>query len=95
MRFKLITPSQSEVWDSPQNAGFKQAEIVGLLDGLRAHGHDYELVDGDALTGQERSDLYGQAFAALARAGNRYRIRQVFGSRRRGGGEHIGKGCRR
>lgn len=40
----------------------------------------------------ERSDLYRQAFSALARAGNRYRIRQVFGSRRHGGGDHLGSG---
>jgi hypothetical protein len=92
MHFKLVAPTQSEVFSSPQNGGFDQAAIVDLLDGLRAKGHDYEFLDGDAFSDQERSDLYGEAFAALARAGNRYRIRQVFGSRRRGGGEHLGKG---
>jgi hypothetical protein len=88
--FKLICPSTSEVWDTPANAGFDRAAIVARLDALRVGGHDYELIDGDVLSDQERSDLYGQALSALARAGNRYRIRQVFGSRRHGGGDHLG-----
>jgi hypothetical protein len=92
VRFKLICPTMNEVWDTPANAGFDRAAIVARLDALRAGGHDYELIDGDALTDQERSDLYGQAFSALARADNRYRIRQVFGSRRHGGGDHLGTG---
>jgi len=92
VRFKLICPSVSEVWATPANAGFDRAAIVAQLDALRAGGHDYELIDGDALSDQERSDLYWQAFGALARVGNRYRIRQVFGSRRHGGGDHLGSG---
>lgn len=92
VRYRLICPSRSEVWDTPANAGFDRAAIIARLDALRAAGHDYELIDGEALTGQERSDLYGQAFGALAHAGGRYRIRQVFGSRRHGGGDHFGFG---
>ena len=91
VRFKLICPTIA-VWDTPANAGFDRAAIVARLDALRAGGHDYELIVGAALSDQERSDLYGQAFGALARAGNRYRIRQVFGSRRQGGGDHLGSG---
>lgn len=45
-----------------------------------------------AIDDDERSALYGEAFAALAHAGNRYRIRQVFGSRRHGGGDNLGAG---
>jgi hypothetical protein len=92
VHFKLICPSTSEAWDTPANTGFDRAAIVARLDALRAGGHDYELIDGDTLSNQERSDLYGQAFSALARTDNRYRIRQVFGSRRRGGGDHLGSG---
>jgi hypothetical protein len=36
--------------------------------------------------------VYGQAVRGLAHAGNRYGIRQVVGSRRHGGGDHLGKG---
>ena len=90
VRFKLICPNTSEVWDTPANAGFDRSAIVARLDALRAGGHDYELIDGDALSDQERSGLYEQTFSALARTGNRYRIRQVFGSRRHGGGDHLG-----
>ena len=92
MHFKLIAPTRSEVWASPQNDGFERETIIRRLEELHANGHDYELIDGDALSGQERSELYGQAFQALAHAGNRYRIRQVFGSRRHGGGDHLGSG---
>jgi hypothetical protein len=84
VHFKLISPSSGEVWDTPANAGFDRAAIVARLDALRADGHEYELINGDALSNQERSDLYGQASSAVARAGNRYRIRQVFSSRRHG-----------
>jgi hypothetical protein len=92
VRLKLICPSTSEVWDTPANAGFDRAAIVARLDALRTGGHDYELIDGDPLSDQERSDLYGQALIALARTGSHYRIRQVFGSRRHGGGDHLGSG---
>ena len=92
MRFKLISPSTSEVWQQPANAGFEREEILRLLEGLRTRGHDNELVDGDAISAEQRRDLYGEAFLALAHGGNRYRIRQVFGSRRHGGGDHLGLG---
>jgi hypothetical protein len=90
--FKLICPGTSQVWDTPANAGFDRAVITARLDELRAAGHGYELIDGDTLSGQERSDLYGQAFIALAHDGSHYSIRPVFGSRRHGGGEYLGTG---
>ena len=92
MHFKLVCPSNSEVWDQPGNAGFRRDEVVRLLDGLRTRGHDYEIIDGDAINDEQRGELYGQAFSAVAHNGNRYRIRQVYGSRKHGGGEHLGKG---
>ena len=90
MHFKLICPAESQVWDAPANEGFERGEIIRLLDELQARGHDYEVIDGDAISDEERSKLYGEAFSGLARAGNRYRIRQVFGSRRHGGGDGDG-----
>jgi hypothetical protein len=92
MRFVLISPGKAEPWDAPTNAGFEQVVIMARLEKLRADGHDYELVDGEALDAGQRADLYAQALAAVARSGNRYRIRQVFGSRRSGGGDHLGLG---
>jgi hypothetical protein len=90
VRFKLICPSRSEVWQHPENEGFDRAEIVRLLDELPARGHTYEIVDGDALTAQQRSALYGDAMGAVMHGRNRYRIRQVYGSRRHGGGDFLG-----
>lgn len=93
MRLKLICPANRErVFGQPENAGFERGEILRLLDDLRARGHDHEVIDGDVIADEERSALYGEAFAALAHAGNRYRIRQVFGSRRHGGGDNLGAG---
>jgi hypothetical protein len=90
MHFKLICPTQSEVWAQPENEGFERKEIISLLDELQAKGHDYEVIDGDAISDEKRRALYLEAFAALSHAGNRYRIRQVFGSRRHGGGDALG-----
>lgn len=92
MHFKLICPTKSQVWDQPENEGFERDEVIRLLDELRTRGHDCEVVDGDPLSDDERHALYGEAFLAVAHAGNRYRIRQVFGSRRHGGGDHLGTG---
>lgn len=93
MRFKLICPSKSRVWDqAPENEGFKQEDIIRALEGLRARGHDYDVIDGDGISDDERRDFYSQAFLAVARGGDRYRIRQVFGSRRHGGGDFLGTG---
>jgi hypothetical protein len=94
MHLKLICPSQSEVWDTPANAGFKREEILRLLSELAERGQTVEEIDGDALTDRQRSDLYMEAFAAVHDAGRRgehYRIRQVFGSRKHGGGKALGK----
>jgi hypothetical protein len=77
-------------WAQPANEGFEREEIIGLLDGLQAKGHDYEVIDGDSISNEKRQDLYGEAFSALAHAGNRYRIRKVFGSRLHGGGDALG-----
>lgn len=92
MHFKLVCPSRSEVWDQPANDGFDREDVIRRLGELRRSGHDYDLINGDAISADERQSLYGEAFAALAHAGNRYRIRQVFGSRRHGGGDYLGTG---
>src|SRR5207247_411042 len=76
---------------SPQSGG-AQRVVIHSLDELRARGHDYEVIDGDALSDAQRREFYGDAYVALVNNGNRYRIRQVFGSRRHGGGDFLGAG---
>jgi hypothetical protein len=90
MHFKLICPSETQVWDQPENEGFEREKVLRSLDAQRACGDDYEVIDGDAIGDEQRSEFYGQAFVALAHGGNRYKIRQVFGSRRHGGGDFLG-----
>jgi hypothetical protein len=92
MNLVLICPARADPWDTPANAGFDQAAIMARLEELRSDGHDCELLDGEALDDGQRGQLYAQASAAVLRSGNRYRIRQVFGSRRNGGGDHLGSG---
>jgi hypothetical protein len=92
IRLVLIRSSSAEPWDTPANAGFDHAAITTRLGELRARGLECEFIDVEALSDEQRSDLYAQALTAVARAGNRYRIRQVFGSRRDGGGRHLGSG---
>jgi hypothetical protein len=85
MHFKFIRPRDaSEVWDVPANAGFH--EVEGLLDELRARGHTVEIIYGDEIPDEERKRFYGhEAVGAVMSAGNRYSIRQVFGSREHSG----------
>lgn len=76
---------------NPQNEGFERGAILTRLSELSARGHTFEVVDSEKLTPEERAGLYtNEGYAAVARAGNRYRIRQVFGSRRNSGAERFG-----
>jgi hypothetical protein len=96
MHYKLTAPESDQFWvptvvegilTTPQNKGFDREHILRRLDELQADGHTYGVVDGDALTPDERGSLYSrEAFVAVRHAGNRYRIRQAFGSRRHSGG---------
>jgi hypothetical protein len=62
-----------------------------LFSRADTYGHTYKDIDGDALSGDQRSHAYGDAVAAVAHAGNTYSIRTVFGSHAHGGGDHFGK----
>ncbi len=100
MHLKLMAPKSGSFQKSmfehgvlmnPQNDGFDQDAILQRLEELSAQGHTYEVIDSEALTAEQRRHLYfDEAFGAVARAGNRYRIRQVFGSRKHSGAEDIG-----
>jgi hypothetical protein len=101
MHFMLIAPASGQFWEStmtdygvrtnPQNEGSDHEHILRRLNDLKADGHTYEVLDGDALSGEERGSIYiSEACTAVARAGNRYRIRQVFGSRKHIGSDDFG-----
>lgn len=68
------------VLTAPQNEGYEPELISRRLAELRASGHSYEVIDSESLTPEELSHLY--AGEAIPAAGNRYRIRQSFGSRK-------------
>jgi hypothetical protein len=77
-----ISPSQEEA-----NAGLE--EVPGLLEEARRQGIDVEEVDLSMCDEEKRRALYEQAAAAAVRS--RCRIRELFGSRRRGYGPHFGR----
>ena len=77
-----ISPSQEEA-----NAGLE--EVPGLLEEARRQGIDVEEVDLSKQDEEKRRALYEQAAAAAVRS--RCRIRELFGSRRRGYGPHFGR----
>lgn len=77
-RYKLVCPSSDDlVFDVPENEGFSRSEIIRLIEDHTPDG-GFEVVDGSALTPDERETIY--ITEAIAAAGNRYRIRRVFGS---------------
>ncbi len=87
---KLVCSQRGSAWDHSENAGFDRERVIASLASLRARGHSFEVIDGTALTDDERAALYADAFIALTHAGRRYRIRGVYGSQRHGGGEYLG-----
>jgi hypothetical protein len=97
MHFKLLAPGsgnffRSEMTDYGVSTNpLDQKEVLARLAELSSRGHTYEIVDSERLTPESRAALYAsEGFAAVAHAGNSYRIRQVFGSRRNSGAEHFG-----
>ena len=92
MHFKLISPSEpARTFDVPENAGFDRARIVSLLQELEQRSHTFELVDGDALPEEERVRSYFEG-ASVAVRDKTIRVSPVFGSARKGGGPHFGRG---
>jgi hypothetical protein len=89
MRFKLICPPDTaQVWRSnPENEGFDLGDIRALLDELAARGQSYEILD--RLSEDERESMY-ISVAIPTTLGNHYRVSEVFGSARAGGGTHFG-----
>ena len=94
MHHKLIYPTSGAFFvpaesagivTTPQNVGFDPEHVLSRL--RSAAPHTFEALDAEALAPEERSSLYGDAVIA---AGNRYAIRQVFGSRKNSGMHDFG-----
>lgn len=80
---KLIHHSQTQPLASPENEGFDLREIQALLRRLEELGVSGEIVDTLAMSGDELANLYIEA--TLPTAHRKYRVRQVFGSKRHAG----------
>lgn len=90
VHLKLICPSgPAGIYSSPENEGFDRERALALLHAAEAQGDSYEVVFSDDLSDSERERLY--IYEAIPAAGNRMRIRRVFGSNRAGGGPCFGK----
>lgn len=73
------------MFGSPENEGFDREAVIKLL---AEQNVPFEVVGGSDLTDCVREDVY--VSEAIPAAGNRYQIRNVFGSRRHGGGPYFG-----
>jgi hypothetical protein len=87
MYLELYFDPGGQVFDQPENAGF--SEVPGLLENLRQRGIQVDVRNTGEMTEEERQAAYRKAVAVAIKS--KYKIRQVFGSRRRGGGLHFGK----
>lgn len=83
MRLKLIHHSQTQPIASPDNEGFDFREIKTLFQRLEELGVSSEVIDTMTTSDEERIDLYLEATLPTAR--KKYRVRQVFGSKRHAG----------
>lgn len=83
MKLKLVHHSQAGPIASPDNEGFDLREIRALLQRLEELGVPSEIVDTMTKSDEERTDLYLEAI--LPTALKKYRVRQVFGSKRHAG----------
>jgi hypothetical protein len=82
MYFELYYDSTNEILETEENKGFKEA--LELLKKLKEEGKiEIEFIDTSKISDEKRMDVYSKV-AALA-AIQKYRIRQIFGSRRKSG----------
>lgn len=92
MHFVLLCPSdESQIYD--RRDPFRKATILPLLDRLRERGHTNEVIDSNSLSDGIRTALYisWETQAVTAGNGRNYRVRNVFGSNKHGGGSLFGK----
>ena len=85
---KYFFSSDVEPFESPTNDGLE--DVSGLLDQLREQGVPIDQIDVAQLTEKERTKAYFDAVGVSVL--KKYKIRQVFGSRRLSGtsfGKHV------
>ena len=83
MILKLIHHSQTQLLASPDNEGFDLRAIQAILRRLEGLGVAWETVDTMTISDEELTNLYIEATLPTART--KYRVRQVFGSKRHAG----------
>src|SRR3989304_1483507 len=83
MTLKLICHSRTPPLALPENEGFDLGEIRGIFRRLESLGVPWEIVDTLRMPDQQLADLYLEATFPTAR--RKYRVRQVFGSKRHAG----------
>lgn len=85
MKLKLHYSSKTRPFDK-----YDLSKMLSLLDKLQAAGFSCEKIDTSNMTDEEIQHLYIEAIQPSVY--NKYRIRQVFGSRRHSGwlfGKHV------
>ena len=80
---KLISHSHTLPLASPDNGGFDLPAIRGIFRRLESLGVPCEIVDTMTMSDEQLENLYIEATLPTARA--KYRVRQVFGSKRHAG----------
>ena len=80
---KLIHHSQTQPLASPENEDFELREIRSILRKLESLGILWEIVDTRTMSDEQLTNLYIEATLPTART--KYRVRQVFGSKRHAG----------
>jgi len=83
MRLALYYSSLDTPLDLPANQGFDLDQILRLLNSLRSKGVGYETIDSVAVTKEQISEAYLNAMVPSVY--KKYRVRKVFGTRRRSG----------
>jgi hypothetical protein len=83
MTLKLICHSRTQPLASPDNGGFDLLAIRGILRRLESLGVPWEIADAMPMSDEQLENLYIEATLPTARA--KYRVRQVFGSKRHAG----------
>src|SRR2546426_3803940 len=83
MMLKLIHHSRTVPVASLENEGFDLQETKAFLQRLEERGVPWEVVDAMTIADDELMNLYLEGTLATAR--RKYRVRQVFGSKRHAG----------
>ncbi len=83
MTLKLIYHAHRQPLASAENGGFDLREIRGIFRRLESLGVSWEIVDTMTMSDEQLENLYIEATLPTART--KYRVRQVFGSKRHAG----------